>query len=74
MLFSKRFWEKYAMQTFYQLLGIIGAILIIWVLYRTIKGRPDQFSKENMSKSFFSMGVLALILIVFVALLIMFLR
>ncbi len=62
------------MQTLYQLLGLVGAGLIIWFLYRTIKGRPEQFSRENLSKSFSSMGILALILIGFVALLIVLVR
>ena len=62
------------METLYQILGIVGAVLIVFVLYRSIKGRPDQFSKENLSKSFFTMGVLGVGLIVFVALLILILR
>ena len=62
------------MQTVYQILGLIGAGMIIFLLYRTIKGRPDQFSKENLSKSSFTMGILALGLIGFVALLVLMLR
>ncbi|OGV33969.1 MAG: hypothetical protein A3E88_07535 [Legionellales bacterium RIFCSPHIGHO2_12_FULL_35_11] len=62
------------MQTFYQVLGLIGFILVAFLLYRGIKGRPEQFSKEKISKSFTSMGILALILIAFVALLVMLLR
>lgn len=62
------------METVYQVLGLIGAALIVFLLYRTIKGRPDQFSKENLSKSFSTMGFLALGLIAFVALLILMLR
>ncbi len=62
------------METFYQLLGLMGAGLIVWLLYRTIKGRPEQFSRENLNKSFSTMGVLALILIVFVALLVFIVR
>lgn len=58
------------MQTLYQLLGLIGAGMIIWVIYRSIKGRPDQFSRENLTKSFSTMGILALLLIGFVALLV----
>lgn len=46
------------METLYQILGLIGAGLIIFILYRFIKGSPEQFSKENMSKSFMTMGVL----------------
>lgn len=62
------------METLYQVLGLIGAALIIWVLYRAIKGQPQQFSRENLSKSFSSMGILALILIGFIALLVLMLR
>ena len=58
------------METLYQVLGLVGAALIVWVIYRSIKGRPEQFSRENLTKSFSSMGVLALLLIVFVAVLI----
>lgn len=62
------------METLYQILGLIGAGMIIFILYRAIKGRPEQFSKENLNKSFFTMGVLALVLIGFIALLILILR
>ncbi len=58
------------METLYQLLGLIGAGLIVWVIYRNIKGRPEQFSREKLTQSFYSMGVLALMLIGFVALLV----
>ena len=62
------------METLYQVLGIAAAGLIIWLLYRTIKNRPDQFSRENLNKSFSSMGILALILVAFIALLVLMLR
>ncbi|HHW4981661.1 TPA: hypothetical protein ACU0X8_001201, partial [Legionella anisa] len=59
------------METLYQILGLMGAGLIMFILYRAIKGRPEQFSKENLNKSFFTMGVLALVLIGFIALLVL---
>jgi Na+/melibiose symporter-like transporter len=62
------------MQTFYQILGIIGAILVVLVLYRFIKGQPEQFSKENLNKSFYTMGILGLILICFIAFLVFMLK
>ncbi len=62
------------METLYQVLGLAGAALIVWVIYRNIKGRPEQFSRENLTKSFSSMGILALLLIGFVALLVIMLR
>jgi TRAP-type C4-dicarboxylate transport system permease small subunit len=62
------------MSTFYQLLAIVGAGLLVWFTYRTIKNRPGQFSREKMSHSFLTMGVLGLILIAFVTLLVLFVR
>ena len=62
------------METFYQVLGLIGAGLIVWYMARVIKGRPDVFSRENWHKSFYSMGILALILIAFVAFLVILVR
>ena len=62
------------MQSLYQVLGLLAAALIVWVLYRNIKGRPEQFKRENMAKSFSSMGILALLLIAFVALLVLMVR
>ncbi|KTD11699.1 hypothetical protein Lgra_1157 [Legionella gratiana] len=62
------------METLYQILALIGAGMIIFILYRTIKGNPGQFSKENLNKSFSTMGFLALILIGFIALLVLILR
>lgn len=62
------------METLYQILGIMAAGLIGWLLYRVIKGQPQSFSKENLNKSFYSMGILAVGLILFVVLLIVMLR
>ena len=62
------------METLYQVLGLVGAGLIVWIIYRNIKGRPEQFSRENLTKSFSSMGILALLLIGFVALLVIIVR
>ena len=62
------------METLYEILGFLGAGMILFILYRTIKGRPDQFSKENLSRSFFTMGLLGLGLICFIGLLVLVLR
>ena len=59
------------MQSFYQLLGLVSAGFIGWIIYRSIKGKPEQFSRINLSKSFSSLGMLALGLIAFVALLVL---
>ncbi len=62
------------MGTFYQILGLVGAGFVVWLLYRMIRTRPEQFSRENLSKSSLTMGVLAIVLIVFVAFLIVMVR
>ena len=62
------------METFYQILALLGAGLIAWIIYRGIKGRPEQFSRENLNKSFTTLGILAVILIVFVGLLVLMVR
>lgn len=62
------------MGVFTQILLLIGAGLIIWYLVRTIRSNPDAFSKEMFSKSFYTMGILALILIAFIAFCIFLLR
>ena len=62
------------METLYQILGLAGAGLIIYLLYRTVKGKPEMFSKENLNKSFLTMGILAVGLIVFVGILILITR
>jgi len=56
------------------ILSALGVILLIWVLYRGVKGNPQAFSKENLNKSFLTMGVLALILIALVAFTVMMLK
>lgn len=62
------------METLYQVLGLLGAGLLVWYMYRTVKNRPELFSRANLTKSFSTLGVLALILIVFIAILVLILR
>ncbi|EKD77676.1 MAG: hypothetical protein ACD_42C00232G0002 [uncultured bacterium] len=57
-----------------QILYLIAAVALVWFAYRMIRGNPQLFSKENLEKSFFSMGILALGLIVFIALLVFLLK
>ena len=52
------------------LLYIALAAVAAWFAFRMVKSNHTLFSKENIEKSFFSMGVLALILIAFIALLV----
>ncbi len=56
------------------LLFIVGAVLLGWMLYRQVRGNPQMFSRENIGKSIYTLGILALFLIVFIGLLVMMLR
>ncbi len=55
-------------------LYIIGAALAAWLLYRSIRGNPQAYSRENINKSIYTLGILALILIVFIGLIILLLK
>lgn len=56
------------------ILTALGIVLLLWVLYRGIKGNPQAFSKENINKSLSTLGVMALILIALVAFAVMMLK
>lgn len=53
-----------------QILYLVLAIFIIWLLFRFVKFNKESFSWEKMNKSLFTLGILALILIGFIALMI----
>ena len=53
---------------------LLGMLVAGWFIYRQIKNNPLAFSKESFSKSTFTLGVLALMLIGFIALLVLLLR
>lgn len=62
------------MTTLYQVLGLMAVGLLVWLTYMNVKGRPELFTREKLSKSFLTMGVLGIILIAFVAFLVLMLR
>lgn len=62
------------MQTLTNILLVIGAALILWLTFSTVKKHPQTFSVENMNKSIFTLGILALLLIGVIAILIMLLK
>jgi ABC-type xylose transport system permease subunit len=57
-----------------QLFALLGAILIVWILFRVVRNNPETFTRENFSKSLSTMGFLALILVGFIAVCVMLLR
>lgn len=52
----------------------IGAVLMLWMVYRGIKHSPEAFSKANLSKSFYTLGLLAVGLIAFIYILVQLLK
>lgn len=57
-----------------ELVFLIGAALLIWVIVRMVRANPASFSKEALGKSFYTVGWLTLMIIVLVALCIILLR
>lgn len=49
------------------ILYVVGAALMLWFLVRTIRGNRQAFSKENLSKSVYTIGLLTLFLIAIIA-------
>lgn len=50
------------------------ALFIVWRIYSVLKKNPELLSKENLSKSATTLGILALILIGGIAMMVMLLR
>ncbi len=56
------------------ILLLIAAALMLWMLMRMIRGNPQAFSKENLGKSVYTIGILALIIIAVIFFCVMLLR
>lgn len=59
------FWEK--------LLFVVLAVAAIWFVIRLVRQSPGSFSLANMNRSLFTLGILALALIAFIGILVMWL-
>lgn len=57
-----------------KLFALLGGLLLCWLIFRSIRSNPELFTKANLSKSFMTMGFLALGLIAFIAFGVMLLR
>lgn len=62
------------MDTLNQILLLLGGMALVFWMYRTIKNKPNLFTKESFSKSFYTLALLGLGLIGFVYLLILLVR
>lgn len=56
------------------LIFIVAAALLVWVAITMIKRNPNLFSKENMGKSIYTLGLLTLMIIAIIAFCVMALR
>ncbi|MBS0349641.1 MAG: hypothetical protein JSR33_00400 [Proteobacteria bacterium] len=45
------------------ILSALAAIILIWLLVRTVRTNPEAFNKENFGKSAYTIGLLTLIII-----------
>jgi hypothetical protein len=57
-----------------KILVTLGSVFLIWWTYQSIIKNPELFSKENLNKSFSTMGMLAIVLILIIGLTITWLR
>lgn len=57
-----------------KIVAILFALFILWMLFRYIKANPESLSLANLNKSMFTMGMLALGLIVFIGIVVYLLR
>jgi len=53
---------------------VVLLLIMVFMMYNNIRRNPEWLTKESFSKSFYVMGILALILIGFVGLCVLFLR
>jgi len=49
------------------ILYLLGAALMLWFIVRMVRRHPGSFSKENLGKSFYTVGFLTLLIIGVVA-------
>ncbi len=62
------------MQTLWQIVLLLLTAFFTWKTYKALKGNPELFSKQNISKSLSTLGFLGLALIVLVAFMVMMVR
>ena len=57
-----------------KLLYVVMAIFLGWMMYRYVRANPQAFSSANLGKSFYTLGILAVLLIAFIAFCVFLLR
>ena len=56
------------------ILLVIISIVLAGLLYSNIKNKPELFTAQNLSKSFFTTGILAIILILIIGIAVIMLK
>jgi len=54
--------------------AVLFGLFILWGLIKFVRSNPESLSWESLNKSFGAMGILAIILIAFIAVVVMLLR
>lgn len=62
------------MGIFTTLLLLAGAAAILWFAVHIIRNNPQSFSQANLGKSLYTVGLLALMILVLIALCVLLLR
>lgn len=62
------------MEMLSKIAAIAFAAYLIWVLFRFLKSNPESLSLANLNKSMLTVGLLAIGLIVFIAIVVFMLR
>lgn len=57
-----------------EIILIFVGLFFMWVTIKSLKANPKLLSPKNISKSFYTMGLLALLLIAFIGLCVIVLR
>ena len=62
------------MEWLFKILAAMACAFFVWRIYQTIRSNPDAFSKDKLSKSFLTIGVLTLVLMGGVYIMVMLVR
>ncbi len=57
-----------------KIVAILFAVFLLWGLFRYLKANPESLSLANLNKSMLTMGIVAVGLIVFIAIVVFLLR
>lgn len=62
------------MDIFSKIAVIAAAVMLLFFLFRFVRANPESLSLANLNKSFYTLGLLGLVLIAFIAVVVFLLR